>query len=50
MREHIETLMIGLAASLRREGRRTARRHGPRRARGTFVPVPLSMPALHVAH
>lgn len=46
MRAHIETLMTGLAASLRRDGRRRAvRRRGPRRARGTFVPVGVEMAA-----
>ena len=48
MREHIEILMTGLAASLRRE-RRVVRRRGPRRARGTFVPV-TRRPALRLAH
>ncbi|MGL4255004.1 hypothetical protein [Microbacterium sp.] len=47
MREHIEILMVGLAAALRRDGRRAARRRGPRRARGTFVPA---VPEMRLAH
>lgn len=45
MREHIEIMMTALAATLRREGRRANRRRGPRRARGTFVPVAPELPA-----
>ncbi|WP_164743454.1 hypothetical protein [Microbacterium sulfonylureivorans] len=51
MREHIEILMVGLAASLRRESRRAAvRRLGPRRARGTFVPITPAAPAPIMSH
>jgi hypothetical protein len=50
MREHIEGLMIALAAALRRERPRAVRRLGPRRARGTFVPVARELPALRPAH
>ncbi|MDY0908308.1 hypothetical protein [Microbacterium sp. CFBP9034] len=50
MREHIEVLMVGLAASLRRERRRPARTRGPRRARGTFVPVRNNVRTLRLAH
>ncbi|WP_214467735.1 hypothetical protein [Microbacterium flavescens] len=40
MHEHIEMMMAAVAAKLRREPHRTPRRRrGPRRARGTFVPV-----------
>lgn len=46
MHEHIEMLMAAMAARLRRDGRRAARKGGPRRARGTFVPVAPVMPAL----
>lgn len=49
MHEHIEMLMMALAAALRRDGRRAARKRGPRRARGTFVPVSPVVPALPTA-
>ncbi|GAB2846993.1 hypothetical protein ACFQ0P_05035 [Microbacterium insulae] len=48
MHEHIEMLMAAMATALRRDGRprrREARTRGPRRARGTFVPVAPAMPA-----
>ncbi|WP_461472469.1 hypothetical protein [Microbacterium sp. HJ5] len=50
MRAHLEMLMSGLAASLRRDRRRAVRRRSPRRARGTFVPVTPDAPALRLAH
>jgi hypothetical protein len=50
MREHIEVLMTGLATALRRDGRRGVRRRGPRKARGTFVPVAPELPAMRLAH
>lgn len=49
MRAHIETLVVGLAGSLRRE-RRAARRRSPRRARGTFVPAAFDAPAMRLVH
>ena len=40
MHEHVEMMLAAVAAKLRREHHRTARQNGgPRRARGTFVPV-----------
>jgi hypothetical protein len=39
MREHIETLVIGLSSALRRELRQEPRRRRPRTARSTYVPV-----------
>jgi hypothetical protein len=50
MREHIESIIVGLAASLRRDGRSVSRRRGPRRARGTFVPAMTEQPATRLAH
>ncbi|WP_157536945.1 hypothetical protein [Microbacterium sp. Root180] len=56
MHEHIEILMAAVAAKLRRDRPRAVRKRGPRRARGTFVPVmpelPAArpLPALHLAH
>jgi hypothetical protein len=50
MREHLEHLMTGLAESLRREHRRTPRRRGPRRARGTYVPAASDAGAMRLAH
>lgn len=56
MHEHIEILMAALAGALHRDRRRPVRTHGPRRSRGTFVPVlpelpaARSLPALRVAH
>ena len=49
MRAHIEMLMAGLAASLRRDARTAPRRRRPRRARGTYVPAALGAPALRHA-
>lgn len=48
MHEHIELMMAAIAerfARTRRERRRPSRTRGPRRARGTFVPVAPAMPA-----
>jgi hypothetical protein len=56
MHEHIETMMAALAARLRRDGRRVPRTRGPRRARGTFVPIPSDRasaapaPGMRLAH
>ena len=50
MHEHIELMMAAVSAKLRRERHRTPRRSGPRRARGTFVPVVPETPALGLAH
>lgn len=50
MREHIEVLMVGLAAALRKDRRRGARKRGPRRPRGTFVPVPVDLPPARLAY
>lgn len=53
MHEHIEILMAALAARLRRDRRRTDRKNGPRRPRGTFVPVTRerrAAPAMRLAH
>ena len=50
MRAHIEMLMAGLAASLRRDARTAPPRRRPRRARGTYVPAPQGAPTLRHAH
>lgn len=50
MHEHIEMLMAALTTALRRDGARPARKRGPRRARGTYVPVAPALPAIRPAH
>ncbi|MGA7148229.1 MAG: hypothetical protein WBX17_07065 [Microbacterium sp.] len=50
MHAHIESIKVELVASLRRDARTLIRRHGPRRARGTFVPAATELPAMRLAH